>query len=314
LARVVVTGGAGFVGSALCESLLRDGHEVVCFDLFVHGDARIRSLRGSPAFHVQPGDVRRPGEVLAALRGAEGVFHLAADPEVRTAADDAVGHVTANAVATLYVAEAARTHDLDEIAFASSSTVYGEAATIPTPETAPLAPIGLYGAGKMASEAILGGYCHAYGLRGASFRFANVVGPGLSHGVIYDFVAKLRANPAELEVLGDGTQRKSYVDLHDCVAGMRAGLAATRGYEAWNLGTDDWTTVRDIAEIVCAEMGAKDAVLRYAGGPDGRGWKGDVKTMRLDSSKLQATGWRATKTSRQAVENAARSLVASLRR
>lgn len=305
--RALVTGGAGFIGSRLCAALLGEEHEVVCLDPLLQGGARIASLQGRPGFRLVHASTADPEALRGAVSGATTVFHLAADPEVRAALQEPARHLEQNTIATLHVLEAMRKADCGAIVFASSSTVYGDAAVVPTPETAPLKPISLYGAAKAASEAMISSYCASHGLRGVSLRFANVVGPGLSHGVIHDLAAKLRKNPRELEVLGDGTQAKSYLHVDDAIQTMRR-LLPPSGYDVFNVGTTDSTSVHEIADIVIAALGLSGVKLRFLPGPEGRGWPGDVKRMLLDSTKARAAGWAPTHTSRQAVEDAARSV------
>jgi UDP-glucose 4-epimerase len=186
--------------------------------------------------------------------------------------------------------------------FTSSSTVYGDA-DIPTKEDAVLKPISVYGASKLACEALVSAYAHSYGFRALIYRLANVVGPRSKHGVIVDFVRKLRENPRELEILGDGTQRKSYLYVTDCIEALLLGLDRARGVvEVFNVGSRDQVDVLSIARVVVEEMGLEDVDFRITGGVDGgRGWVGDVKDMLLDVSKLKELGWRPRFNSVEAV-------------
>ena len=197
------------------------------------------------------------------------------------------------------------------IAFTSSSTVYGEAEAIPTREDyGPLVPISLYGASKLAGEALLTAYASMYGFRAIIYRLANVVGPRSTHGVIYDFVQKLKDSPDELEVLGDGSQSKSYLYIDDCITGIMNGIERGNRVDIYNIGSWDRTNVLEIAETVKDEMGLNETRIRLTGGIDGgRGWKGDVKVMQLDMNELRSVGWTPKYGSAEAVRLTARSVI-----
>jgi UDP-glucose 4-epimerase len=199
--------------------------------------------------------------------------------------------------------------------FASTSTVYGEASEIPTPEDyAPLMPISTYGAPKLACEALITAYACTYGFKAIIYRLANIVGPGSRHGVIFDFVEKLRRSPGQLEILGDGTQTKSYLHVKDCIDAILLGLdKSSAQVEIFNVGSEDQADVKTMAQIVIEEMGLEGVKLVFTGGVDGgKGWKGDVKNTLLEISKLKTLGWKPKHNSRQAVREAAKSLKACL--
>jgi len=229
---------------------------------------------------------------------------------VRSGAGNTKTHFDNNIVATYNLLEEMRENGVTKIAFTSSSTVYGEASVIPTPENyGPLIPISIYGASKLASEALIASYCHTFDMDAIIYRFANVVGPRSTHGVIYDFINKLKANPEQLEILGDGTQKKSYLYIDDCIEAMLFGFDRMKEkVEIYNIGSEDWTDVRTIADIVSSEMGLRPE-YKFTGGLDGRGWKGDVKFMRLDISKLKEKGWNPRHTSNDAIRMTARWLI-----
>ncbi|RLE88423.1 MAG: UDP-glucose 4-epimerase [Thermoprotei archaeon] len=306
--RALVTGGAGFIGSHLVERLLREGVEVVVLDNFSSGRLdNLASVSGSPMLKVIKGDVRDYKAVREALRQVDVVFHLAANPEVRVG--DPHEHFEHNIKATFTLLEAMRNEGVKDIVFASSSTVYGEASTLPTPEDyGPLKPISVYGASKLACEALISSYTHTYEFRGVALRYANVVGPRSRRGVVYDFVRKLLANPRRLVVLGDGTQTKSYIWVEDAVeATVTAWRRMGEGFEAYNVGSIDAIPVSRIAEIVIEEGGLKGVEIHYTGGvKGGRGWIGDVKKMHLSIEKLAKLGWRPKYNSEDAVRMAAR--------
>jgi len=230
---------------------------------------------------------------------------LAANPEVRVGSINPNIHFQQNIVATKNLLEFIRkTQQNPTLVFVSTSTVYGEPNKIPTPEDyAPLMPISIYGATKLACEALISAYAHTYGFKTIMYRLANIVGPRSKHGVIHDFIQKLNKNPIELEILGDGTQNKSYLYVDDCVEAMLLGLEKTRNQvEIYNLGSEDQTNVRTIAEIITKEMELRNVKLKLTGGVDGgRGWKGDVKNMLLDISKIKKLGWKPKHNTKQAI-------------
>jgi len=296
------------------DQLLERGERVRVLDNLSSGS--LKNLEGwlnSPNLDFIEGDLLDPGDVDKALRGCEAVYHMAAVPEVRLSRASPEEHFKQNIEATYNLLEAiARGGEVNLYVFASSSTVYGDAEVIPTPENyAPLEPISVYGASKLAAEALSMAYAHTYGFRCIIYRMANIVGPRINHGVIYDFIEKLRRNPKRLEVLGDGTQSKSYLYVEDCVEGMLTGVERSSGrVEIFNIGSEDRVSVSAIAHIVIEEMDLSDVEVYYPGGVDGgRGWKGDVKLMQLDVSKLKGLGWRPRMGSEEAVRLTARWLV-----
>jgi UDP-glucose 4-epimerase len=313
--KVLVTGGAGFIGSHLVDALMARGDEVCVFDNLSTGSLEnVRRWLGSSGFTFIRGDLLSPADLeRLEVERYSVIFHLAANPEVKIGSTNPSVHFKQNIVATHGLLELVRrAASRPTLAFASTSTVYGEASRIPTPEDyAPLKPISTYGASKLACEALITAYAYTYGFNAVIYRLANIVGPRSKHGVIYDFIQKLKKNPRELEVLGDGTQAKSYLHVSDCVEAMLLGLEkSSEQVEIFNVGSEDQVDVKTIAEIVVEEMGLKDVKLTFTGGVDGgRGWKGDVKNMLLDVSRLKALGWRPRLNSKQAVREAAKSLM-----
>jgi UDP-glucose 4-epimerase len=194
-----------------------------------------------------------------------------------------------------------RIHSVPRIAFTSTSTVYGEATVVPTPENyAPLLPISLYGASKLSCEALISAYCHTFGMQAWIYRFANIVGSRGTHGVIFDFIRKLRENPAKLTILGDGRQSKSYLHISDCVDGMLFMAAhAHDRVNVCNIGSEDRFDVTGIARVVAEEMKLGKVAFEYTGGD--RGWKGDVPFMALSVARLKALGWRPAHNSEESV-------------
>lgn len=311
LSKVVVTGGAGFIGSHLVEKLLEFSDEVIILDNFSSGNMEnLRSVRDNKKLRIIRLDLLEGKELSDKIADTEVVFHIAANPEVRIYEPKI--HLEQNILATYNVLEAMRKRDVKKIVFTSSSTVYGEAKKIPTPEDyGPLEPISMYGAAKLASESLISGYSHTYGIIGFVFRFANVVGKRANHGVIYDFIQKLRKNREELEILGDGTQRKSYIHVSDCLEAIFYVLDKEKSrYCVYNIGNLDSVSVSEIADIVIEEMKLKNVKKRFTGGVEGgRGWIGDVKYMQLDVSKLVSLGWKPKLSSREAVRKACRELL-----
>lgn len=311
MTNIVVTGGAGFIGSHLVDALVAEGHRVVVLDNLSSGQ---REFLADSLAHIELREMDLLNDPIAPhFADAELVFHLAANPEVRVGETDSHVHVEQNLTVTHRVLEALREAGVRDLAFTSTSTVYGEATELPTHETyGPLAPISLYGASKLAAEAIIAGYCGTFGLRAVSYRFANCVGPRSNHGVTYDFVHKLRRDPARLEILGDGRQRKSYFHVEDCVSGMLAALPrdacpADGGFAAFNIGSADAIDVVTVADAVCEALVLADVAYAFTGGVQGgRGWVGDVKEMALAIDVLRARGWKPRYGSRDAIAATAR--------
>jgi UDP-glucose 4-epimerase len=311
--RILVTGGAGFIGSHLVEVLLEQGKQVNVLDNFSSGTlSNLGAAQESPNFTLFEGDLLNTASVLKALEDCELVFHLAANPEVRIGEASPELHFQQNVVATFQLLEAIRqTKSVKGLVFTSSSTVYGDAEIRPTSEAyAPLKPVSIYGAAKLASEGIISSFAHTYGFRAAICRLANIIGPRAQIGVIRDFIHKLRETPNRLEILGDGTQEKSYLHVGDCVECLILSYALTRDkVEIMNVGSEDQTSVMEIAQIVTEVMNLTNVDFDCTGGVDGgRGWKGDVKQMLLDISRLKGLGWKPRQTSAHAVRATAEAL------
>ena len=302
--RILVAGGAGFVGSHLVERLLADGNEVRVVDNFSNAE---KSWVADDA-ELIVGDLTEDAVVREAVtEDLDLVFHLAADKD---ASRDDISQFRSNNEITEVLLERMEAVGVDNIAFTSSSTVYGEAPR-PTPEDyAPLEPISIYGAGKLAEEALLSVYGHSHGFTVWNFRFANVVGSRLRGAVVPDFIEKLRADPTTLEILGNGRQEKSYLYIDDCIDAMLHVVEHTdKPFNTFNLGTRTTTSVDRIATIVAEEMGV-DPAREYTGGE--RGWTGDVPKMRLSIEKLSALGWEPTLSSDEAIRQTTRTLLEEL--
>ena len=313
---ILVSGGAGFIGSHLVERLLQDNRvkDVTVLDNFSSGKREhLAPHLDNPNFHLIEADLQNPEELPHALAGKEIIFHLAANPDVKLGAENTRVHLEQNVLATYNLLEAMRKTRVNRIAFTSTSTIYGEATTVPTPEDyGPLLPISLYGASKLACEALISSYCHTFEMQSWIYRFANIVGERGTHGVLVDFIRKLRENPKELEILGSGKQKKSYLEVRDCVQAMLHCVKNSDGQiNVFNIGSEDSVDVTEIADIVALQMGLNDVQYSYTGGVDGRGWKGDVKIMQLSIEKIKRLGWTPLEGSAQAIETAAKALLSS---
>ena len=306
----LVTGGAGFIGSHLVDALVDRGYKVRVIDNFSSGRESFLSHHdGNGAVEVFKGDLLDNGAVLSAMDGIETVHHLAANPDIRLGTEVTDTDLKQGTIATYNVLEAMRVCGVKRISFSSTSAIYGEATEMPTSETyGPTLPISLYGASKLACEALITAWIGTFGAQGFIHRFANIVGPRGTHGVIFDFIHKLKRNPSELEVLGDGRQEKSYMEVGDCVdAILHVMDTQNEPLNLFNLGSHDTCSVRRIAEIVVEETGYSDANIVYTGGS--RGWAGDIPRAMLGIDKMLSTGFNVKYNSEDAVRHTARVLI-----
>lgn len=300
--KIFVAGGAGFIGSHLTEKLVNENYEVVVFDNLSSGKLEfLEHLNSRKNFRFIKGDLTNLETVKAAMRGYDFVYHLAANPDIRRGSVETDMDLRLGTIVTYNILEAMRLNRIKKIAFSSSSVVYGEATVIPTPEEyGPLFPSSLYGASKLASEGLITAFCHTFGFQCWLFRFANIIGPNATHGVIYDFIYKLKKNPRELEILGDGEQRKSYLHVVDCVNAMVHLVSHTNDkINVYNIGTEDSINVRQVAELIVQIFDLKDVNFRFTGTT--RGWPGDIPRMQLSIEKLKRTGFYPERNSKQAV-------------
>ena len=307
--RVVVTGGAGFIGSHLVDRLVKRDEEVIVLDNFSSGDL---DFLGNSVENITLIDIDLLNEDFAGyLENAKVVYHLAANPEVQLGITKPEIMQEQNVDVTEKVLKAMKLAGCDNIVFTSTSTVYGDAEKIPTPEDAKLNPISAYGTSKLDAEKLIEKYCQENNFRGISYRFANCVGPRSNHGVTFDFVNKLKKNGKTLEILGDGKQNKSYFHVEDCISAMlnkAPGELCEKGETvALNVGSKDAIDVITLADQVCKAMNLDDVEYSFTGGVDGgRGWKGDVKVMKLDIKALMKHGWAPQYTSRKAIKDTAK--------
>ncbi|ARD85605.1 NAD-dependent epimerase/dehydratase family protein [Ferroplasma acidiphilum] len=311
--NILITGGAGFIGSNMVEKLLPDNNITVLDNLNNHvGNRFITQFMENKNFHFINTDLLSFD--YGSLKGIDTVIHFAANSDVRYGSQDPTKDFQNNVVATENILEYMRKYDVKDILFASSSTVYGEASIMPTPENyGPYMPISSYGASKMSNEGFITAYSHYYGFKGSIFRFANIVGKNSTHGVIYDFINKLLKSPDELEILGDGTQKKSYMHVKDCVDSMIYVHEKLTRTDIINLGNRETTSVKTIADYVVKRMGLKNVKYRFTGGINGRGWKGDIKITHLAIDKLLSTGWKSRYTSDESVDVAVQETIDQLK-
>ena len=299
--KALVTGGAGFIGSHLVDRLLRERHQVTAYDNLSTGRERfLEDASRSAGFRIVVGDILDAGRLTAAVAGHDWVFHLAANADVRHGTEHTRRDLEQNTLGTFNVLEAMRAGGVRRIAFTSTGSVYGEPELFPTPESCPF-PVqtSLYGASKVAAEALLSAYCHGFGFEARVFRLVSALGERYQHGHVLDFLRKLRTNPDEIEVLGDGRQRKSYLYVGDCVEGMLLAMERAAGpFEVYNLGHDQHCTVDESLGWITERLGLRPR-LRHTGGT--RGWVGDSPFIFLDASRIRGLGWKPTLGIREAV-------------
>ncbi|DAC29155.1 MAG TPA: NAD-dependent epimerase/dehydratase family protein [Candidatus Poseidoniales archaeon] len=309
----LVTGGAGFIGSHLVDALVEDGQKVRVIDNFSSGREEFLSHhKDSGELEIFRADLLDMNAVKKSMQGVEMVHHLAANPDIRLGTEVTDTDLKQGTLATYNVLEAMRIEGVSRISFSSSSAIYGEASQMPTPETyGPVMPISLYGASKLGSEALITAWAGTFGADAWIHRFANIVGPRGTHGVIFDFIHKLKRDSSRLEVLGNGMQEKSYMSAEDCVKAMIHLIDhCEKNVNLYNLGTGDTCSVRRIAEIVVEESGLEGVSIEYTGGD--RGWAGDVPKTSLEVSRLLETGFKPNLASEEAIRHTARALISEI--
>jgi UDP-glucose 4-epimerase len=315
--NVFISGGAGFIGSHLVRSLLADRNveQIVIFDNFSSGHrSYLREAGADRRVRTVQADLKELSDVTAAMAGCDTVFHLAANPDIARAVTEPPIDFWEGTYLTQNVLEGMRINGVRKILYTSGSGVYGENPVVAFKEDyGPCIPISTYGASKLACEALISAYCHMFELKGRAFRFANVVGPRQTHGVGYDFVRRLKADPTRLRILGDGTQNKSYIHVDDVLAAIRLVDERTRqSYDVYNVASDDYITVREIADLAVEVSGIPSGKTRYEFTGGDRGWKGDVPVVRFDCSKIKGLGWQAGRTSAEAVTAAMKAMLEEL--
>jgi len=313
--RVFVSGGAGFIGSHVVDALVSQGYDVTAFDNLSNGRrVFIAHHLGKPNFHFVEGDLIDLEHLTRASAGHDLVWHLASNTDIIGSYEQPARDVRDCVQATFHMLEAMRHNGIRPILFSSSGAVYGDLCQeVATSESAgPLLPVSTYAAGKIASEAFISSYCHVYGLRAWMFRFGNVLGARMTHGIIVDFIAKLRRDPAALEILGDGTQEKNYFLVEECIQGMafafrQIALTEERPCDVFNLGTHTISQVTTIARIIIEEMGLPNVQIRIAG--TRRAWPGDQPKVHITIDRMRQYGWSAALDSDQAVRIAVRRML-----
>ncbi len=310
-----ITGGAGFIGSHLTDRLLADAavEAVTLYDNFSSGRRwHFERHLADARLSVVEADVKDADRLAAAMGGHGTVVHLASNPDIARAASEPDVDFMEGTLLTRNVLEAMRRCRCRRILYVSGSGVYGDLGRVEADEDfGPLAPISTYGASKLAGEAMISAYCHMFGLRGAAFRLANVVGPRQTHGVGLDFARRLLADGTRLAILGNGSQSKSYIHVGDVVSALLLVEAhGAKPFDAFNVATGDYLTVTEIADLAVRCLGLEGVSYDYGGGD--RGWKGDVPVVRLNTDRIQGLGWRCRRSSREAMGAALASLVADL--
>ena len=309
--KYFITGGAGFVGSSMVDKLLSLGHEVVAYDNGSTGVERfLEHAKTNPSFTLVWGDILDLTKLANAMCGCDFVFHFAANADIR----DNLSHpdfvFEQNARGTFCVLEAMRMNNITRIAFSSTGSVYGEPTIFPTPEDAPF-PIqtSLYAASKVYGESMIASYCEGYGFTGYIFRFVSLLGERYPHGHVFDFVRKLKNNPNNLQILGNGSQKKSYLYIDDCLEAILTAIdRPSEKASIYNLGTDEYCEVKDSAGWIAARMGIQPD-FTFTGGE--RGWVGDSPFIYLDTQKIRSIGWRPKLTIQQSVERTVDYLLAN---
>ncbi len=290
---------------------------IVIFDNFSSGKASyLAEARNDSRVKITEADLKDLPAVTSAMEGCDTVFHLAANPDIAKAVTQPDIDFWEGTYLTQHLLEAMRTNHVRKILYTSGSGVYGENPSVAFGEDyGPCIPISTYGASKLACEGLIAAYCHMFELQGRAFRFANVVGGRQTHGVGYDFIRRLQADPGRLRILGDGTQRKSYIHVDDVLAAIRlADARTTKSYDVFNVATDDYITVRQIADLAVEVSAIPPGTARYEFTGGDRGWKGDVPVVRFDCSKIKGLGWQAHRTSTEAVRAAMKAMLEELRR
>jgi len=295
--QAFVTGAAGFIGSNLVDRLLSKGIKVVGWDNFSTGQEKfLANASKSPMFSLKYGDNLDLPSLISGMAGCDIVFHLAANADVRFGTHHPRKDLEQNTIATFQVLEAARLNDIKQIVFSSTGSVYGESEVIPTPENAPF-PLqtSLYGASKVAGEALIQAFGEGFGMQAYIFRFVSIVGERYTHGHIFDFYKQLTDHPEQLTILGDGTQRKSYLYIQDCIEAIlhTVNLSKTptssHHTQIYNLGTAEFIQVNDSVKVICKALGVSPKLI-HTGGK--RGWVGDNPFIFLDTKKITLTGWK----------------------
>lgn len=314
--KTLVVGGAGFIGSHLCDALAAKNHDVVCIDDFSLGTREnISHLKENTKFSVYEADASKKGELdwIFQKEKPDYVFHLAANSDIQVSAKNPEVEYRNTYSTTFQILSCMREYSIKKLFFASTSAVYGDRRDEVLDEnTSNLSPISYYGAAKLGSEALISAFSYMNEMETLVFRFPNVIGPRLTHGVIFDFIHKLQMDSARLEILGNGKQTKPYIYVTDLVNAVIQFMdTVNQGVTLYNVGVDGDTSVTKIADIICEEMGLKSVQYEFTGGEGG--WKGDVPRFRYCLDKIHRAGWKAVYTSDEAVRETVRKNMAGIR-
>jgi UDP-glucose 4-epimerase len=311
--RIVVTGGAGFIGSNLVDRLMAAGNHVTVIDNMTGGRKEFLAHHlDSSRFELVRLDLRDTAKLTKALpKKTDLVFHLAANADIARGVDDPTLDFEHSLVATFSLLRAMREQKLTKLFYTSGSGVYGDRGHTPSAETfGPLMPVSMYGATKLGAEGLVSAFCHLFDMQAWVLRPANIIGPNATHGVVFDFVRRLKADPKHLRILGDGEQSKAYLHVHDVLDAMECVMKKAKDrVNVFNLSSQSHITVNGIAKIVLSEMKLKKVAITHTAGKIG--WKGDVPIVRLHNRRLAKLGWRAKYNSAQAVRATVRALIES---
>jgi len=308
--NVFITGVAGFIGSHLAEKLIQENFKVTGLDNFSTGSIKyIDSIKDNSNFMIIEGDIKNSDLVSDVMKNSDVVIHLSDNSDVQYSADHPKDYFEQNVIGLYNVLNGMKYHSIRKIIFPSSTTVFGPGCTIPTPESfGPLRPANLYGSSKAAAEAFLSGWVATYGICSVNFRFTSVIGSRQDHGVVHDLVKKLLNNKAKLEVLGNGTQERSYILIDDCVDAIVMSIDKfEQGFNVVHMGNEEAIKISRVAEIICEESGVTKDIIYFSG--DALGWKGDSRSNELQVSTLRNIGWRPKFSSEAAVRESARRLI-----
>lgn len=309
--KILITGGAGFIGSTFADKALSKGHQVVVLDNLSTGrKSFLCQAESSPLFKFILGDIRdyEPLEKILQSEKPNLVVHFAANADVRFGLERTRRDLDYNTIGTWNIIESMRKSGCTNILFSSTGSVYGEPEEFPTSENCPF-PVqtSLYAASKVAGENLISAYCHGFGMNALVFRFVSILGPRYTHGHVFDFVKQLKANPKTLKILGDGKQNKSYLHVEDLMAGLFLAIDKNlQGFNVFNIGHDSSLVVDESAKTICKTMGI-DSKFEHSGGE--RGWVGDSPRIQLDTTKLKKLGWNAKHDLHSSVESTVKYLL-----
>ncbi len=299
---VLVTGGAGFIGSHITDQLIGVGCSVTVFDNLKTGKIANNNLViSNKNFNFKKGDLLDMDSIQEAMKGVDTVYHMAANADVRGGIKDTTIDIKQGILATHNLLEAMRGNKVKKLVYASSAVVYGEPTSFPTTEGYCPIQTSLYGASKYSCEALIQAYCEYFDMNASIFRFASVIGPRYPHGVILDIFEKIKRNKSEIEILGDGSQRKSYVHVKDLIRAIEIGTSkSTKKVDIFNIGNKETIFVREVVDLICQEMEVPRIKRKYSGGQ--RGWVGDSPQVELSTEKLRGLGWTESKSTRNSIK------------